>query len=139
MGLKTDGARRVLAAYETASVTYVGQHTQDPTEASPAEVAGAGYARVRVAAGGWTVAAAIEVVEIDGEDFNVLYMSNTAAVTFPTPTAAWTDGTHFGLWDAAAGGNLDWSGPLTNDPDAPAIGSVVSYALGTLKLGLIVD
>lgn len=135
MGLKIDGAKAVLAAWVAAQVSYVSLHDAAPTEASPEEVAGTGYARVRVAAGGLSVAAAGE--DVGGN--NVIFASNAAAVTFPVPQAAWDDATHFAIWDAANAGNLLWSGTLTGNPDQPQIGSAVSFAAGALKFGLIYE
>ena len=39
--------------------------------------------------------------------------SNNGAITFPTPTAGWGTVTHFGIYDAASGGNLLFFGALT--------------------------
>lgn len=39
--------------------------------------------------------------------------ANTASLQFPSATADWGTCTHFGIWDAATGGNLLIYAPLT--------------------------
>ena len=45
--------------------------------------------------------------------------SNTSAVSFPTPTGAWSDPTHVGFFTASSGGDFLGSSALTDDVDAP--------------------
>ena len=62
---------------------------------------------------------------------------NTAAVSFPTPTGAWADPTHFTLNTASSGttGRLA-TRPLSADVDAPEDGAVVQFAAGELTIVL---
>jgi hypothetical protein len=86
------------ASFVKPTALYVSLHTADPTDAGTgAEVAGGSYARVQRNPGdaNWSAASAT-----DGTTKNV------AALTFPAPTASWGTVTHFGIWDAATGGNL---------------------------------
>jgi hypothetical protein len=59
--------------------------------------------------------------------------TNADTLTFPTPSAGWGTVTHFGLFDAASGGNLIFWGPLTiaktvNQAD------VVAFPAGSLSV-----
>lgn len=69
---------------------YVGLYTAAPTDAGGGtEVSGNAYARQAVTYGAPT----------DG-------VAENTEITFPTPTGSWGTVTHFGLFDAASGGNL---------------------------------
>lgn len=57
--------------------------------------------------------------------------SNNGVVNFPTPTATWGTVTHFGIYDAATGGNLLNYGTLT-DSKVINTGDTVSFAAGAL-------
>ena len=101
---------------------YVALFTAAPSDSGGGtEVAGGSYARVAIATSGWNAASGGLV-------------DNTAAITFPNPTANWGTVTHVGLFDASTAGNLiDW-GALTasrvvNSGDTP-----VSFAAGALDL-----
>lgn len=89
--------------------TWVSLYTTDPTDADTGtEVSGGSYARVRVYANGggtpdWKLAA------VDGIGHLV---ENSDDIVFPTATAAWGTVTHFGVHDAATGGNLLFHGVL---------------------------
>lgn len=112
----------------TGSV-YVSLHTADPTDAgSGTEVTGGGYARVAVAraAGSWAAPA---------DNAGAQQTSNSAAITFPTPSANWPGPiTHFGIWDASTAGNLLYSGTLAT-PRTVNNGDVApSFAIGVLTI-----
>lgn len=117
-----EAARRAAWGIVRDGTVYVSLHTADPTSAGTGELAGSGYARVAVAAAGWTRDAA------SGE------VSNTAAVAFAEPTAAWADATHGGVWDSAAAGVLLAWGPLTDDIDAAEPGVPVRIGSGGLTI-----
>jgi len=108
----------------TTGSHYVALLTAAPTDAGGGtEVSGGAYARVAVAraAGTWAAPSGTPGAT-----------SNTAAVTFPNPTANWGTVTHFALYDAITTGNLlGWaalgtSRNILNGDSAP------SFAAGTL-------
>lgn len=85
---------------------YLALLTSDPGETGSlaGEVSGGSYARVDCATK-WAAAASGS-------------KANNAALTFPTATADWADGspnqiTHWALCDAASAGNVVWSGAFT--------------------------
>lgn len=103
------------AAYTKPTRLYVSLHAADPTDAgtSSTEITGNGYARADAGApadSAWTLANA------PGGDGR--QVTNASQIAFPTPTGNWVSGsggttvTHFGIWDAATGGNLLFSGSL---------------------------
>lgn len=86
------------------SALYVALFTSDPTDAGTGtEVSGGGYTRIACNPGdaNWTAASATDGIT-----------TNAVAITFPQPSAAWGTVTHFGIFDAATGGNLLLHGPL---------------------------
>lgn len=120
---------------------YVGLLTAAPAEdGTITEVAYAGYARQPIAStlAGWsgTQGAGTTTVSsgTSGEH------SNNAALTFPTPASnVATPVTHFGLFDAASGGNLCIYGPINNSSGVPSpksltAGDPVVVPIGALKL-----
>lgn len=86
---------------------YVGLFTAAPSDAGGGvEAVGGSYARVAVVSNlaNWAgTQAAASTVASSGTSGTT---SNNAKITFPAPTAAWGVVTHFGLFDAATGGNL---------------------------------
>lgn len=111
----------------TGSV-YVSLHTADPTDAGTGtEVSGGAYARVAVsrAAGSWAAPA---------DSAGSQATSNSAAVTFPSPTANWGTVTHFGIFDAATAGNLLYSGALGTSRNILNGDQAPSFAAGTLTI-----
>jgi hypothetical protein len=55
-------------------------------------------------------------------------------ITFAAPSAAWGTVTHFGLFDAASGGNL-WIWDALTTPQAIASGGpAASFAAGALQI-----
>lgn len=104
-------ANRVLNTLRNVSgaiaTVYMSLHTAAPSVSGSNEVAGGSYARQTIA-------------------FNAASgraMTNNGAVTFsgmPTATV-----THFGLWDAASGGNFLGRGALTASKSVTSGDSVV--------------
>ena len=102
-GLTDSKENDVLDALLGASATlmpdpvYVGLMTSEPNDdgTGVVEPSGGSYARVSVANDGtkWGVASGGQ-------------KANLAVITFPTATADWGTVTHYGLFDAASGGNL---------------------------------
>lgn len=98
--------------------TYVGLHTAAPTQAVPSEVTGVGYEREFVNATDWTTPASAT-------------SSTSVAVTFNTAGDNWGTVTHVGLWDAASGGNLLWSGAMIT-PRTVGTGETLSFSAGAI-------
>lgn len=94
-------------AFTAPATIYVSLHTADPTDAAGgAEVSGGSYARVAITTSltNWSgTQSAGSTVASSGTGGA---SSNNGAITFPSPTASWGVCTHFGVWDAASGGNL---------------------------------
>lgn len=121
----------------TTSTLYVGLLTAAPNDAGGGtEVSGGSYARVSVSSSlaNWAgTQSAGSTVASSGTGGQT---SNNAAITFPTPTAGWGTVTHFGIYDAASGGNLLFYGQLTiaktiNEADTvtfPAASLSVTFA-----------
>lgn len=113
-------------SFTKPSALYVSLHTADPTDdASGAEVSGGSYARVQrdPLDANWTAASATDGVT-----------DNAAAITFPAPTANWGTITHFGIWDAASGGNLLIHGALTTPKTVNNGDAAPSFATGALDI-----
>lgn len=98
----------------TTTTMYVGLLTAAPSDAGGGtEVSGGAYARVAVTSSlaNWAgTQAAASTTASSGTGGQT---SNNAAITFTTPTANWGTVTHFGIYDAASGGNLLFWGALT--------------------------
>ena len=79
------------AAFIVPSAVYVALYTSNPTQADVGtEVSGGSYARQLVT---WAALAANN-------------KTNSASITFPTPTGTWGTVTYVALRDAITGGNL---------------------------------
>jgi hypothetical protein len=61
-------------------------------------------------------------------------LTNAAAVTFPTPTANWGIVTHWGLFDAASGGNLLFQGPLSTSKTVNNGDAAPSFTAGSFSM-----
>lgn len=98
----------------TTTTLHVGLLTSAPSDSGGGtEVSGGSYARVAVTSSlaNWAgTQAAGSVVASSGTGGAT---SNNVAISFPTPTATWGTVTHFGIYDAATGGNLLFWGSLT--------------------------
>lgn len=98
----------------TTTTLYVGLLTAAPSDSGGGtEVSGGSYARVAVSSSlsNWAgTQSAGSTVASSGSSGQT---SNNGAITFPTPTAGWGTVTHFGIYDAASGGNLLFYGALT--------------------------
>lgn len=103
---------------------HVALFTAAPGEAGGGtEVTGGSYARVANAPGdaNWAATAA-------GNGTT----SNAVAVTFPAPTANWGSVTHWGIFDAASGGNLLIYAALTTPKTINNGDAAPSFAPGAL-------
>lgn len=93
---------------------HVALYTAAPSDSGGGtEVTGGSYARVSVTrnltnwAGTQSAGSTTASTGTGGQT------SNNGAITFPAPTANWGTVTHFGIFDAATGGNLLFHGALT--------------------------
>jgi hypothetical protein len=101
-------------AYTPPATLHVGLLTAALGEAGAVtEVSGGSYARVAVTGSlaNWAgTQGSGTTVASSGSSGQT---SNNGAITFPTPTANWGVVTHFGIYDAASGGNLLIYGTLS--------------------------
>lgn len=99
----------------SAPVIHVGLLTAAPSDSGGGtEVSGGSYARVKAAAGASQALTDWQATQGGNTASSGTggQTSNTAAITFPTPTANWGTITHFGIYDASSGGNLLFWGAL---------------------------
>ncbi len=121
----------------TTSTLYVGLLTAAPSDSGGGtEVSGGSYARVAVTSSLANWAGTQGAASTTASSGTSGQTSNNAAITFPTPSATWGTVTHFGIYDAASGGNLLIWGALTiaktiNQADTvtfPAASLAVTFA-----------
>lgn len=111
-------------ASSAPATVYVALFTAAPTDAGGGtEVTGGSYARVAVTnnATNWPAAAAGA-------------KANGTAITFPAPTAAWGVIVAFGIFDAAAAGNLFWWGLVTPNKTVNNGDPAPAFAVGDLDV-----
>ena len=92
-------------SFTKPSALHIALFTAAPSDAGGGtEVSGGSYARVQrnPADGNWSIGTSTDGI-----------ITNTADITFPAPSANWGTVTHFGIFDAATGGNLLFHGALT--------------------------
>lgn len=106
---------------------YVALFKADPGEAGSLaqEVTGGSYARVA-----YGPSDATWNLPVGGDKT----FTNASAVTFPAPTAAWGDLTHFGVCDAASGGICLASGALDTLTTVGSGAPAPSFAAGDLRI-----
>lgn len=98
----------------TTTTLYVALLTAAPSDSGGGtEVAGGSYARVAVTSSlaNWAGTQSSGSTTVSSGTGG--QTSNNGAITFPTPSAGWGTVTHFGIYDAASGGNLLFWGSLT--------------------------
>lgn len=114
---------------------YVALLTAAPSDAGGGtEVSGGSYARVAVASSlaNWAgTQAAASTTASTGTSGTT---SNNGAITFPAPTANWGVVTHFGIYDAASGGNLLFWGALTASKTINNGDAAPSFAAAQLSI-----
>ena len=120
------------AAPTAPNPIYMSLHTADPAQTGASEVSGGSYARVSVSTttasaifGGVHVAAAAPATNGTKQE-----VSNSAILTFPSPTGTWGTCSFFGFWDAATAGNFLFGGPLTANIAPLSGGSAPTVAVG---------
>jgi hypothetical protein len=126
--LETSVLNTVLrgVAFPTLTNCHISLHTADPTDAGTGtEVSGGSYARVQVTrtTGSWAAPA---------DSAGAQSTSNSAAITFASPSANWGTVTYFAIWDAATGGNMLYSGALTTSRTINNGDQAPSFASGAL-------
>lgn len=98
----------------TTTTLYVALLTAAPSDSGGGtEVAGGSYARVAVTSSLANWAGTQSSGSTTASSGTGGQTSNNGAITFPTPSAGWGTVTHFGIYDAASGGNLLFWGSLT--------------------------
>jgi len=121
-------------AFTKPAALWVGLFTAAPTDAGGGtEVAGGSYARVSVPPGdaSWTATQGGVAGASSGTGGAT---ANALIITFPTPSADWGMVTHFGLFDAATGGNPLVLGPLTAPRDVSNGDPAPRFPAGTLAI-----
>lgn len=116
-------------SFTKPSALYVSLHTADPLDAGTGtEVSGGSYARVRrdPLDANWSAPDATGGVT-----------SNSAAITFPAPTANWGTVTHFAIFDASSAGNCIGSGALGASKTINNGDAAPSFAIGALTITFI--
>ena len=134
--LETQLFNEVLRAtnYAAPTTVYVSLHTADPTDAGGgAEVSGGSYARVSCTTGTSGTGAGSVFTDTNA---TTGALDNASAITFPSPTANWGTVTHFGIWDAASGGNLLIHGAMTTSRVINNGDSAPAFAIGDLDITL---
>jgi hypothetical protein len=116
-------------AYPAAPVTtYVALLTAFPTDNNGTglvEVSGGAYARQAItSATGWSAVSTSASLQ---------QMSNSAAVNYPTATAAWGTVIGFAIYDALSGGNLLYAAPLAANQTVNN-GNTFSFLAGALVI-----
>jgi len=121
-------------AFTPPATIYIGLMTTvtDGEAGTITEVSGGSYARVAVTSSlaNWagTQGAGTTVASTGTGGAT----SNNNAVTFPAPTADWGQATHFGLFDAASGGNMLAQAALTTPKTINNGDPAPSFAAGAL-------
>jgi len=114
--------------YTAPSTIYIALFTSDPTDADTgAEVADSAYIRQDAAKGGtvqegWTAPS-------DGVS------SNAKLIQFPAIADGTVTITHYGVYDAQAGGNLLFHSELTTPRDME-VTDVVSFDIGAITVSV---
>lgn len=117
---------RAVAFPSVAGSVYVALYTAAPSDTGGGtEVTGGAYARVAVsrATGSWAAPTGSPSAT-----------SNSAAVTFPSPTANWGTVTHFAVLDASSGGNQLYWGALGTSRNVLNGDNAPSFAIGALAI-----
>ena len=121
MSLTNYGETYMLDLYRDAKTYYLGLFTVPPSESyAGTEVSGGAYARQTV-----TFNAPV------GGDPS--YITNAAAIEYPTATAGWGTVVAWGVYDTATGGNLIWYGSLSTSKEMSANDTILIHA-GEMKL-----
>ena len=122
-------------AYAFPATLHVGLLTAAPTDStSGTECSGGSYARVGVSCSLANWAGTQGAASTTASNGTSGTTSNNVTVTFPAPTGNWGAVTHWGIWDAASGGNLLMYGALTNSKNINNGDAAPSFAAAQLSL-----
>lgn len=121
----------------SAPACYIGLFTAAPSDSGGGtEVSGGSYARVNTSAGLTTWAGTQSAGSTTASSGTGGQTSNNGAITFPAPSANWGSITHFGIFDAASGGNLLFHGALTASKTVNNGDPAPSFTSGSLTVTL---
>lgn len=142
MGAKSDYLENKLIdfifrgqSYTPPATLYVALLTAAPSDAGGGtEVSGGSYARVGVTASLTNFAGTQSAGSTTASSGTGGTTSNNGAITFPAPTANWGSVTHWGIYDAASGGNLLYYAPLTTAKTVNNGDPAPSFAAGALTV-----
>jgi hypothetical protein len=110
-------------AYSSPATVYMALFTAAPNDAytsgvpTGTEVSGNNYARTSITFSAASAGA----------------ITNSADVTFPTPSGSWGACSHFGIFDASSAGNLLYWNSLTQT-ETPLSGNVVKFLAGDIDV-----
>ena len=122
------------ATFSKPSAIYVSLHTADPTDAGTGtEVSGGSYARAQLdpSNANWDATQGGNSGASSGTGGAT---QNSAAITFPTPSANWGTVTHFGVCDASTSGNMLIHGALAASKNINNGDPAPSFAIGALDI-----
>ncbi len=121
-------------AYTAPATLYVALHTAACSDSSTGtEVTGGSYARVAVTSNG-TNWANTQVSGTGVSSGTSGTTSNSAAITFPAPTANWGTITYFSIFDASTAGNQIVCQALTTSKTVNNGDAAPSFAGGALTV-----
>ena len=128
--------RGVALAYTAPPTLYVALYTAvtgTPDAGGGTEITGNAYQRaiVNSAPSAWKNTQADGTANASTGTTGVT--SNNNIISFPSPTGSWGTVTHFGILDAASGGQLLFHGALTV-PQIVNTSNTVSFAVGALQI-----
>ncbi len=118
MALGALGETRALQGILSGTL-YVSLHTGDPGSTGLNEVSGGAYVRKT------------STFTLSGS--NPTVAANDVVVQYDQATASWGDVSHFGVWDAASGGNFLGGGP-TGTTELIAPNDIVRWEIGSLEV-----
>lgn len=119
-------------SYTAPTTLYVALFTAAPSDAGGGtEVSGGAYARASIAANttSWNNTQGTASGASTGTDGTI---ENAVDITFPAPTANWGTVTHWGVFDAASGGNLLLHAALTQSKTINNGDAAPSFPAGAL-------
>lgn len=120
-------------SFSAPGTVYVALFTSAPNDTGGgAEVSGGSYARVAVTSSLANWAGTQSAGSTSASSGTSGQTSNNAKVTFPAPTANWGSVTHWGIFDAATGGNLLIYAALTTAKTINSGDAAPSFGVGAL-------
>jgi hypothetical protein len=122
------------SGYVPPTTLYVALSTSSPTQAAAngwnfIEPTGGGYGRASIVATAWSAPTSQPAAGAT--------VANSATITFPPSTAAWSAGAvigYVGVWDALTAGNLLAFGQLNQSLTVPGPGYEAVFSPGVLAI-----